>query len=54
MAKVSTQPSAPDFGATNFTSGLALFSSQPPVSHIMAVVSSPERMPASSWSLPSQ
>src|SRR5215471_20055986 len=54
IAKVSIQPSAPDFGAMNWMSGLSLLSFQPPVSHIIAPTISPARIPFSSWSLLSQ
>ena len=51
---MSTQPSAPDFGAMNLMSGFSALSFQPPVSQAIAAVTSPARMALRSASLPSQ
>ena len=48
---MSSQPSAPDLGTMYWMSGLSRLSVQPPVSHMAAAQSSPERKPLSSWSL---
>ena len=53
-AKVSIQPSAPDFGAMYWISGFSPLSFHPPVSHIIAPTISPVRAPFRSWSLLSQ
>src|ERR1039458_5291993 len=43
-ANVSSQPNAPERGTTNWMSGFSRLSVQPPVSHIIAATTSPERM----------